>query len=290
MNATILNEYAEFNLNVRKLAKKTREEYVRVVESFHDFDLLNATGPAEIDAAIVKMSQANEWDPVYEYKYSRILKTFYHWLFYKEYTPKNLYPHSEIRKPRSKPAQFLIQEEFEFIKNNDLFLTHQDKTMINLLWDTGVRPSEMALIDVPQLDFKDNLLYIPPEKSKGGYGERHIPFSIRTAELLKSQIQTIRKDYIFIGCNYERINKNEISKRIAHIGFHLLPIKKRLTPYMFRHSLAIRLLEAGATDLEIIKLLGHASISQTIVYAHSTKTHAKSIRHKYLPDNNLQIA
>jgi site-specific recombinase XerD len=43
---------------------------------------------------------------------------------------------------------------------------------------------------------------------------------------------------------------------------------------MFRHALAMRMLDAGATDLEVIKTLGHASISQTIIYNHSTKKFA----------------
>lgn len=290
MDATIIEEYRKFNERVRKLAPKTVFEYERVIKSFVDFDLLSATQSSDIDDAIISLSNKYNWEGVYEYKYSRILKIFYSWLQYKSYKKENPYTHSEIRKPRSKPSEFLVQEEFNFIKQNDLFLTHQDKTIINLLWDTGVRPSEMALIDADQFDFNENLLYIPPEKSKGGYGERYIPFSHTTSELAKGQINRIKKPFVFVGQNYERINKNEISKRIAFIGNNLLPEKKHLTPYMFRHSLAMRLLDAGATDLEVIKLLGHASISQTIIYAHSTKNHARTVRSKYLPDHELQTA
>ena len=285
MDATIIKEYRDFSLEVRKLSPKTVDEYVRVLESF-EIDLLKVSGPSEIDQSIIDLSQKKGWGDRYVYKYAVVLKTFYQWLLYREITVKNLYPYSKIRKPKQKEAEFLTQKEFEFIYEASAkspFITRQDITLLKLMWDTGLRRSEVSLLDRQDVLFDDSVIRLPMEKTKGKNRSRFLPYTPDCALLINEQLTHsglfAQGEHLFLNEDFGRMSPLGVYGRIQKIA---QISEKTVRPHMLRHSLGIRILNNGGDIGFCAKLLGHESLNTTLHYLNICKDSAKENYDKFV--------
>lgn len=277
-----LVEYFDFCRNVRKLAPKTFNEYKRVmgVVSKH-ISIWEVSGPSEIDDAIISLAHQEGWSERYAYKYSKILKPFYDWAFYKEYTPKHLYPYSKIRKPKPAQAKFLTEPEFDFVREiaeKSPVINSQDLLILNLMWDTGLRRSEIASLDISEIDRIQNIVHLPKEKAKGGSRDRYLPYTEKTAKIANSHIEwviSLNKPFLLLNEDLLRMSAQGIYLRIQKIA--KIAEMESLKPHSLRHSLGIRIIEKGGDIGFVAKLLGHESINTTLHYTNLAKQNSKSI-------------
>ena len=148
----------------------------------------------------------------------------------------------------------------------------RDRAMLGLLYDTGVRRSELIAMSVDDLDLKRSTLRI---QGKGGK-ERIAPLFIETIELLNKHIceRPFESEAIVITDKGDRLNPTFVYRKVS---FYLSEVStlQKCSPHVLRHTFATHLLNNGAELAAVKDLLGHASLASTQVYTHHTTAKLK---------------
>lgn len=217
------------------------------------------------------------------------IRTFYKFLFRERFIDNN--PATSLsapKKPKSLP-KFLTIEEIEQILNNvkiDTPAGFRNRVILELLWATGMRVSELSNLNFGDLNLEENEVRVFGKGAK----ERIVLISSRAKEYLVQYINTARK-LLAPGYDITEINENT-PLFINNTGFRLqnktirtaindvvakIELPKKVTPHVFRHSFATRMIENGA-DLRVVQeLLGHAGISNTQIYTHISMKHMQEV-------------
>jgi integrase/recombinase XerC len=157
-------------------------------------------------------------------------------------------------------------------------LTARDRAIMELLYSSGLRLSELVGLDIASLDLKDRTVQVLGKGRKG----RIVPVGRAAARALKAWLRE-RADLarqgetaLFVGRSGERLGARAVQARIAHwarrqgLGMHV-------HPHLFRHSFASHLLESSGELRGVQELLGHADISSTQIYTHLDFQHLARI-------------
>lgn len=223
------------------------------------------------------------------------VRTFYKYLYRERLVETN--PALNLntpKRPKSLP-KFLTPEEIEKILNNikiDTPAGYRNKAILELLWATGMRVSELSGLNFGNLNLENNEITVFGKGAK----ERIVLVSERAKNYLQRYLDTARslvaKGYrleeitdstpVFINNTGYRLQNKTIRNVINDI-VNSIELPKKVTPHMFRHSFATRLIENGA-DLRIVQeLLGHASISNTQIYTHVSTQRLKQVYNETHP-------
>jgi len=162
---------------------------------------------------------------------------------------------------------------------------YRNKTILELLYSSGIRISELVNIKTPNYDSEECLIRIMGKGSK----ERIVPLGDYAVNIMNDYMNNYRPlinkkhtDYIFINNRGDKISRQFIFKVIKKEALKK-GIKKDISPHTLRHTFATHLLKNGA-DLRIIQeLLGHENISTTQIYTHVTNNKLKSDYETYFP-------
>lgn len=221
--------------------------------------------------------------------YLTVLNSFYNFLI--DEGKLTINPCENIRQPKlpKKLPNYLTIEEVDKLLDIrlDSPLAYRNKAMMELLYSSGVRITELIELKLNNIDFTDELIRVMGKGSK----ERIIPLgeeAIKYLNLYVNQyrnliLKTKTSDYLFI---------NNFGNKITRQGFFKIlkkeckrqGIEKNISPHTLRHSFATHLLNNGA-DLRIIQeLLGHSDISTTQIYTHISKEKIKK-DYEYHPRN-----
>lgn len=151
--------------------------------------------------------------------------------------------------------------------------THKDKAIIDLLYSSGLRVSELINIKRNDINLKANYLKCTGKGNK----ERLLPFGDKVKYALNIYLQeeNVPEDgYLFIDKNSNPLSRHYIWRLVKQLSKHL---GKNITPHTLRHSFATHMLENGA-DLRVVQeLLGHSDISTTQIYTHISKKRLKDV-------------
>lgn len=162
---------------------------------------------------------------------------------------------------------------------------YRNKTILELLYSSGIRISELVNIKTPNYDSEECLIRIMGKGSK----ERIVPLGDYAVNIMNDYMNNYRPlinkkhtDYVFINNRGDKISRQFIFKVIKKEALKK-SIKKDISPHTLRHTFATHLLKNGA-DLRIIQeLLGHENISTTQIYTHVTNNKLKSDYETYFP-------
>lgn len=162
---------------------------------------------------------------------------------------------------------------------------YRNKTILELLYSSGIRISELVNIKTPNYDSEECLIRIMGKGSK----ERIVPLGDYAVNIMNDYMNNYRPlinkkhtDYVFINNRGDKISRQFIFKVIKKEALKK-GIKKDISPHTLRHTFATHLLKNGA-DLRIIQeLLGHETISTTQIYTHVTNNKLKSDYETYFP-------
>lgn len=200
-------------------------------------------------------------------------------------------PTADIEMPRigrSLPKT-LTEEEVDALlqaPNTDEPLGHRDRAMLELLYATGLRVSELINVKLLQVNFNQGVLRIV---GKGDH-ERLIPVGEESQRWLRDFIDGPRMeillerqtDYLFPTRRGDRMTRQafwHIIKRYAEKS----GIGKKLSPHSLRHAFATHLLNRGA-DLRVVQLLlGHSDLSTTQIYTHVARERLKELHSQHHP-------
>ena len=194
----------------------------------------------------------------------------------------------KTEKVEKKLPQILTSKEVDSLldqpKLTDL-KGYRDKAMLELLYATGIRVSELINLDVSDVNLAAEFIRCS-SKDK----ERVIPLYSAAVRAVREYIENIRPKMIaspsepalFVNVSGERMSRQGFWKLIKHYQ-QSAGIEKDITPHTLRHSFAAHLLENGADLRSIQEMLGHSDISSTQIYAQLVKQNLKSVYNKYHP-------
>ena len=215
-------------------------------------------------------------------------KSFYAYMFAKGYIKTNPTAALKAQKVQRKYPEILTNKEVELFLEQPKCVDEKgfrDHAMLELLYATGIRVSELIDLDVDDLNLPAGLVVC---RSKGK--ERSIPLYPGAVKALQDYVQHIRERIVtndeekalFVNMNGERMTRQGFWKIIKFYQ-EKADIKKDITPHMLRHSFAAHLLENGADLHSIQEMLGHADISSTQIYTHVIQKQLKDIYNKAHP-------
>ena len=163
----------------------------------------------------------------------------------------------------------------------------RNRTILELLYASGLRVSELTNLPLTAIDFEGELLRVTGKGSK----TRLVPagkVALRQLQRYMSEARPIlvekqpRSPYVFVSRNGRRLNREWVWKLVKEAAFRA-GITKNIHPHTLRHSFASHLLAHGA-DLRVIQeMLGHADISTTEIYTHVDKSRLAALHHRFHP-------
>ncbi len=177
---------------------------------------------------------------------------------------------SSLKKAKKLPKYLSISEVNKLlnIPLNSEF-DYRNKAMLELMYATGLRVSELVSIEYSNIDFENSIIRINGKGKK----ERIIPLGEVASYYLKVYLNDYRSKLLKKN-TYNQVFLNNHGKPITRQGFNyilenireLTDIEKEITPHVLRHSFATHLLEGGADIRSIQEMLGHENISTTNIY------------------------
>ena len=200
-------------------------------------------------------------------------------------------PTDSIESPRGwfKIPKVLNQREVEALlnlpKGNDP-LGIRDDAMIELLYATGLRVSELISLNMDSINFQTGFLVTMGKGSK----ERIVPIGDISLKKIKDYLEQARPQILrgrpcptlFINRSGNKMSRQAFWYRLKCYA-RRAGITKRFSPHTLRHSFATHLLERGADLRSIQMMLGHSSITSTQIYTHVARKHLKIIHQKHHP-------
>ncbi|MBU97928.1 MAG: tyrosine recombinase [Acidimicrobiaceae bacterium] len=176
----------------------------------------------------------------------------------------------------------LLDEPREIIKDDDGPRKLRDDAVLELLYGSGLRVSELCNLQFSSFDFIQKLVRVVGKGNK----ERLIPLSEKSVIAINSWISHGRtemlgaaddNDFVFLNLRGKPISPRDIRRLIDRRS--LTPVN----PHALRHTFATHLLDGGADLREVQELLGHADLSSTQIYTHVSKDRLRSVHKKTHP-------
>ncbi len=275
MNNELLNQYLDYLQFERILSDKTIKSYLNDLKVFNDFTKnkdYKKVNHKDIESFMEYLNKENK-SILTIIHYISIINLFYKFLESENIIKEN--PCNKIslpHKPKSLP-KFLSVEEVDKLLDIELITpyNYRDKAMLELMYATGMRVSELLNLKYFEIDLNEELVRVMGKGSK----ERIIPFGDIAHKYLQLYIEKYRKEilknknseYLFVSYQGTKLSRQSFFKLIKKEGVKK-GINKNISPHILRHSFATHLLNNGA-DLKIIQeLLGHSDLSTTEIYAH----------------------
>lgn len=273
----MIEEYVLYLKNERNYPLNTIDSYIRDIEDFKAFIGQRRVTFKSVDKEIVRDYLKNL--DALKYKNTTIgrkmssLRNFYDFLVVREYVKNN--PFKLIGNPKKdkKLPNFLQYEEFEKLLSgfkDDNILDIRDKLIIELLFDTGMRVSELINIKLKDIDFKKQSILVMGKGSKericyyGDYGREDF---IKYLEIARPKLLKNEKNYLFLSIKGTKLTRQAIEsiieKCVKKVG-----LNHHISPHVLRHTFATSMLDSGADIRSVSELLGHSSLSTTQIYTH----------------------
>ena len=217
------------------------------------------------------------------------IKSFFNYLIFEGYIKDSPISNIETPKQEKKLPKVLTEEEIKKLINS-IDLNHdfgqRNKTIIEILYGTGIRVSELINLKLSNIFFKENIIKVIGKGNK----ERFVPLGEIASNEMKIYINNRNRlkidskssDILFLNRYGRGLTRSMIFKIISDASKRV-GLDKKISPHTLRHSFATHLIKNGA-DLRTIQLiLGHESITTTEIYTHLDTLHLEEVLKKYHP-------
>ena len=189
--------------------------------------------------------------------------------------------------PKSLPKSMSMAEVNTLLDAPDTanFIGLRDKTMLELMYATGLRVSELVNLKYSSFDFERSVIKVLGKGSK----ERIIPFGDSALSWLNQYIDFRRQNnlsmnskYFFISQKLSQVTRQSFWQRVEHYQ-KIASIPYKISPHTLRHAFATHLLNNGADLRSVQMLLGHSDLSTTQIYTHIAKQRLSEMIKKHHP-------
>ena len=219
------------------------------------------------------------------------LKSFYKFLLkIQQITINPLLKHKSLKTAKKIQIPFSekeLQDVFEFNNYENSFEGIRNQLIIELFYTTGIRRAELINIKTRQIDFSQKSIKVIGKRNK----ERIIPLLDCTLQLIKTyneernDLEVIKEnDVLILSTAGNKVSESFVYRLIKEY-FSTVTQKTKKSPHVLRHSFATHLLNNGADLNSVKELLGHASLSSTQIYTHSSLAELKKVYQEAHPRN-----
>jgi site-specific recombinase XerD len=211
----------------------------------------------------------------YGYKKSSVarklssIKSFFRYLVRNKLINSN--PAISIKTPKAgKPIpSFLSEDEMERLFNsipNKTDLDIRNRAILEILYGTGIRASELTNLDLSNIDINERLIRVFGKGKK----ERILPLGKKAFEWIKKYINEVRgyeEGALFLSKSGKRFGQRDLQRIVKRFITNVATLHQ-MSPHTLRHTFATHLLNRGANLRAVQELLGHESLSTTQIYTH----------------------
>ncbi len=287
-----IGAYENYLTKVKGASANTVASYLRDIRQFsvwlqqeRDAQILDAT-EADIQTYLDEL-QAQGRSGATRSRTLASLKNFYTYTLSTGFLTES--PVEDIRLPREekKLPGILTGREIELLLAQPSAVDAKgirDKAMLELLYATGIRVSELIGLDVEHIHLEKGSL-----RCLGSKRARSIPLYPDALKALKIYLQEARgqlaqpgEKALFVNISGQRMSRQGFWKILKHYQA-TAHIDKELTPHTLRHSFAVHMLENGAALSDVQELMGHSDISSTQLYAQMVDSHLQQVYEKCHP-------
>lgn len=293
-----MNEYLDSFYNylsvIKGLSKNTLESYIRdcskfvkYLDNLNIYDFRDVNHSNILDFLDILRKQRAKANTIARHIAS--IKQFFKYLVLEKVI--KIDPTSNIRTPKLNMAlpDILTLNDIEKLLDTPNINTNigmRDSTMLEVLYASGIRVSELVNLKIKDLNFELGYIVVFGKGSK----ERIVPLGKFAIEKLTKYINNIRSsflrdktsEYLFLNRNGYNMTRQGFWK-ILKVHSLKAAINKTITPHTIRHTFASHLLERGADLRTIQLLLGHSDISSTQIYTHIDIKRLKEIHRQHHP-------
>jgi len=214
------------------------------------------------------------------------LKTVFRLLVEKRLLLINPLRNLEIKKEENKPPREVLSEEevARFLDGigEDSLLGLRDRSLMELLYSSGLRPSEAGGLKIQDLDLESRLMVVGRQK----VGKvQLVPVTLAAAGWLAKQIEG-RKENQYVFGSTRPLGVAAMNRRFVKWSQAVDVDRPGLTLYSLRHSCATHLLRRGADLRYVQALLGHSSVETTVVYTHESVEEIRKVYKSHHPREN----
>ena len=298
-----INNYLEYCRYRKRLDPKTLKAYQIDLKQYHRFcsKLPDCLSKELIDNYITHLHKHYKSKTVKRKIAS--LKAFFRHMEYKEIIQENPFAKLEIRfreaklLPKTIPLHSIQSFLTTLYKQREIAVSEYQKrccirdiAVIELLFATGMRISELCSLKPSDIDLKNNTILIYGKGAKERIIHIGNPEVISALECYQNSFHTDINAcrYFFVNRLQQKLSDQSVRYMINHYAT-LAGISQHITPHMFRHSFATLLLEQDVDIRYIQQILGHSSISTTEIYTHVSKLKQKEILEQKHPRNLIEV-
>lgn len=287
-----IKDYELFLKNEKHASANTFASYMRDIRQYSSY--LAETGEDILSANLLDLSAYADHlksmgkSNATVCRSAATLRSFYSYCLSRKLITSDPTQGFEVDKAEKKLPEILTGKEVELLlKQPELsdFKGYRDRAMLELLYATGMRVSELISLDVDDVRLSAGMVHC----SAGGKG-RLIPMYPAAVKALSEYMELVRSNMIsspeeralFVNVNGSRISRQGFWKVLKQYQ-EKAGIEKDITPHTLRHSFAAHLLENGADLKSIQEMMGHADISSTQMYTKIVAGQLKDVYKKAHP-------
>ena len=282
-----INEFITYLHNVKKASANTEQSYKRDLKKLDLYLAANNVNDVSnvndriLKAYIEEMTESGAKPSTISRSIASI-KAFFHYQYSQEKIAKD--PSLLLKAPKIEKKFPEILTTDEVVKlleqpKGDTPKDIRDKAMLELLYATGIRVTELINLEVDDVNLKMSYL-LCSEGSK----ERIIPFGAAAKEALARYLKSGREAMVsdrsskllFANCSGQHMSRQGFWKLIKYYA-KKAGIDADITPHTLRHSFAAHLVENGADLRSVQEMLGHSDISTTQIYASMNHNHIREV-------------
>lgn len=287
-----IDEYLTYIKLEKKLSKNTilnykldLENYINYLENknIKSFKMITID---DINNYLQEMKR-NGLNPKTIRRHTTTIKEFHKYLVKFKKITNDVSVNIDVIKISKKLPTVISHDEMNKILDIDLTnaFKYRDKAMLELMYGSGLRVSELVNLTIYNIDFTNNVILIEGKGNK----ERIVPMSIYSVNALKNYLNERKKLLKKGNLDEEKLFINNHGKGITRHGFNYIlqnilkenDINGNITPHSLRHTFATDLLNNGADLRSIQELLGHSDITTTRIYTHVASNKLKEDYIKY---------
>jgi len=288
-----IDSFVNYLHNVKKVSVNTEMSYKRDLNKFALY--MSTQGVTDVSKITETMLNSyilyledNKFSAATVSRNIACLKSFYHFLFKEAVVTKDISENLRAPKVEKKIPEIMTTNEVVRLLEQPKGGSPKDvrdKAMLELLYATGIRVSELISLKVSDVNLQMGYIIVLDSNK-----ERVIPFGHEAKAALTRYMDDTRKemlldkssDILFVNCSGEPMSRQGFWKLIKFYA-KKAGIEADITPHTLRHSFAAHLVENGADLRSVQEMLGHSDISTTQVYANLTHSRIREVYAKAHP-------
>lgn len=288
-----LREFISYLHDVKKTSANTEASYRRDLSKLVKY--LEMQGVTEVSRINVTHLQSyilymerEGFAPATVSRNIASIKALFHFLFKQGYVKEDVSETLKAPKIEKKMPEILTTEQVNKLLDQpkgDSPKEVRDRAMLELLYATGIRVSELINLKVEDINFQIGYIIC-----KDAHKERVIPFGMPAKRALTDYLKSARaelledqdSDILFTNCSGQAMSRQGFWKIVKYYA-KKAGITTDITPHTLRHSFAAHLVENGADLRSVQEMLGHSDISTTQIYANMTQNKIREVYARNFP-------